>query len=218
MEINRKWSDVAWEAALPVYEKITQHPFVTGLADGTLPMEKFIFYLEQDSLYIQNYCRVLSSIAARVADPALTETFLAFAADGVAVEKAMHEVYLKEYGGRRAEPTPSCLLYMSLLSAQATAPVEVEAAAVLPCFWVYYEVGKAIAAKAKQPNPFQSWIDTYSYPGFEESNQRAIDVCDFLAGKASPDIRRRMTEIFVMATKMEWLFWDSAYRLEKWKI
>lgn len=214
----RRWSEEAWEAAAPVYDAITRLPFVEELTQGTLPMEKFIFYLEQDAIYIQNYCRVLSSIASRVMNPEFTEAFLAFAQDGVAVEKAMHEVYLKQYGGKKTLPTPTCLLYMNTLNAQATMPVEVQAASILPCFWVYFEVGKRIAARAGEGNPFRDWIDTYSYPEFETSNQRAIDICDALASKASPEIRKRMTEIFVLATKMEWLFWHSAYELEKWKI
>lgn len=221
-EINtgetKRWSDEAWQAAAPVYEAITRLPFVEELSKGTLPMKKFIFYLEQDALYIQNYCRVLSSIASRVQNPEFTEAFLAFAQDGVAVEKAMHEVYLKQYGGTVTTPTPTCLLYMNTLNAQATMPVEVQAASILPCFWVYYEVGKSIAASAAKGNPFQNWIDTYSYPGFEESNQHAIDICDALAAQASPEIRKSMTDIFVLATKMEWLFWHSAYELEQWKI
>lgn len=219
MTQNKKWSEEAWEAALPVYESILRLPFVTELAAGTLPMDKFLFYLRQDSVYIANYCRVLASIASRLKSMPQIESFLGFAADGVFVEKAMHQSYLEPAGlTTPVEPSPSCLLYMSLLGAQANEPVEVQAAAILPCFWVYLKVGKHIAATASQNNPFAGWIATYSDPAFDVSNRRAIEICDELAEAASPEIRRRMTEIYVMATKMEWLFWHSAYELEKWKI
>lgn len=217
--MNEKWSDAAWRAAQPTYEAITHLPFVTELAAGTLPMEKFIFYLQQDAIYIANYCKVLASIASRVDSLELTSAFLDFARDGVFVEKAMHETYLTKAEVTGAvKPSPSCLLYMSLLSAQTTEPVEVQAASILPCFWVYLKVGMHIAATAAKENPFAAWIATYSDPAFEVSNQHAIDICDSLAEKASPEIRRRMTEIFVAATKMEWLFWESTYNLEQWKI
>lgn len=219
MEMKQKWSQEAWQAALPTYNAILDLPFVKGLADGTLPMEKFIFYLRQDALYIENYCRVLASIASRVSDLATTDAFLHFALDGVFVEKAMHETYLSKYPeDTPTQPSPSCLLYMSLQSAQATEPVEVQAASILPCFWVYLMVGKHIAATAAEKNPFAAWIETYSDPAFDTSNDLCIALCDALAEAASPEIRRRMTDIFVMATKMEWMFWDSAYQLEKWKI
>lgn len=214
-----KWSDEAWEAARPVYEAITRLPFVVELAAGTLPMEKFIFYLSQDAIYLKTYCRMLASIASRADDREITETFLTFADDCVAVENAMHADYLSRYGNSATEgPSPSCLLYTSILASQVSAHVEVQAASILPCFWVYYKVGMAIAASATKPNPYQAWIDTYSYPGFDESTRRAIEMCDRLAAKASPELRRRMAEVFVLATKMEWMFWESAYNLEKWKI
>lgn len=218
MEITKKWSDEAWQAALPTYEAIARLPFVTELAAGTLDMERFVFYLRQDAMYIENYTKVLASIASRVSDKDITEAFLHYGLDGVFVEKAMHDTYLSKYGIGDGRPSPSCLLYMSLQSAQATEPVEVQAAAILPCFWVYLEVGKHIAATATAGNPFEAWIATYSDPLFEESNQKCIDICDRLAAAASAEVRRRMTDIFVMATKMEWMFWDSAYNKEQWKI
>lgn len=218
MGTDKKWSEQAWAAARPVYEAILELPFVKELAAGTLAEEKFIFYLRQDALYIENYCKVLASIASRVKDKEYTEAFLHFALDGVFVEKAMHETYLRPYGLERADATPSCLLYMSLLSAQATEPVEVQAAAILPCFWVYLMVGKHIASLASQRNPYSKWIETYSDAAFDESNSRCIAICDALAAKASDDVRRRMTDLFVMATKMEWMFWNSAYKEEQWEI
>lgn len=218
MNNTRKWSEEAWQAALPVYNAILELPFVKELAEGTLDMERFVFYLRQDAMYIENYCKVLASIASRVSDKAHTEAFLRFALDGVAVEKAMHEIFLSDYGKEAVAPSPSCLLYMSLQSAQATAPVEVQAAAILPCFWVYLMVGRHIAATAKADNPFTRWIATYSDPAFDISNSLCIDICDSLAAAASEETRQRMTDIFVMATKMEWMFWYSAYKLEKWEI
>lgn len=216
--MTKKWSETAWEAALPTYKAILELPFVKGLADGTLDMDKFIFYLRQDAMYINNYSRVLASIASRVHDKDLTETFLHYALDGVFVEKAMHETYLSKYGAGPTEPSPSCLLYMSYLGARVNDSVEVQAAAILPCFWVYLMAGKHIAATSTPDNPFAAWIATYSDPAFDESNTRCIAICDALAEKASPEIRKAMTDAFVMATKMEWMFWESAYNLEKWKI
>ena len=218
MSTTEKWSETAWKAALPTYEAITTMPFVTELTEGTLDIAKFVFYLRQDAIYIHNYSKVLASIASRLGSMEHVDAFLHFALDGVIVEQAMHESFLKPYGPADTKPSPTCMLYMSVQSSQATQPVEVQAASILPCFWVYLEVGKRIAAKASKDNPFAQWIATYSDPGFEKSNQLCIDICDELAAKASPEIRRRMTDVFVLATKLEWMFWDSAYNLEQWKI
>lgn len=213
MGTTPKWSELAWTAADHIYRAILDLPFVRELADGTLPRDTFERYIGQDSLYISNYCRVLAHIASRLHSSEHTEAFLEFARDGVAVEKALHSGYIT---ARTGHMSPACGFYTSLQNAQATAPVEVEAASVLPCFWVYQKVGKHIAATARPDNPYADWIATYSDPVFDASNERAIAICDSLAEGTTPAIRQLMTDIFVECTRMEWLFWHSAYEDLKW--
>lgn len=213
MDNTVKWSQQAWEKADHIYKAILDLPFVTKLADGTLDRDTFNRYIGQDSLYIGVYCKVLANIAARLADTELTDAFLEFARDGVTVEKALHSMYIAE---RPATMSPACLFYTSLLKAQSTEPVEVQAASVLPCFWVYLRVGKHIAATMKPGNPYADWIRTYSDPAFDASNDRAITICDRLAAKASTEVREAMTRIFVDCTRMEWLFWHGAYTDINW--
>lgn len=230
----KRWSDEAWEAALPTYEKILRHPFVGALAAGTLPADRFRFYIRQDALYLDGYARRLAHVAARLPRKEQTEAFLHFALDGIAVERALHAQFLAGDLPTVEEMSPTSLLYTSVLEAQATAPVEVEAAAVLPCFVVYQRVGEAILAQARaaganpnrgeQPptplleNPYRAWIETYADPAFAASTERAVAICDELAAAAGAETRSRMTELFVRCTRMEWLFWDSAWNLENWKI
>ncbi len=214
-----KWSQVAWKAATPYYVKILELPFIKGIIDGTLPRDKFMFYLQQDELYIRSYSRVLAHIASRVETSCLTEAFLAFASDGVEVEKHMHQDYLKNTP-EASEMSPTCLLYTSTLASVASRPVAVEAASVLPCFWVYWAVGQHILEKAGDlsGNPYRQWIETYGDPAFTTANRRAMDACDTLAGEATESVRQEMTRMFVLCTRLEWMFWDSAYRQEKWPI
>ncbi|MDE7388528.1 MAG: TenA family protein, partial [Muribaculaceae bacterium] len=157
-------------------------------------------------------------IASRLTDKSHIGAFARFACDGIAVEEAMHEGFLRRYGVRSAVKSPSCELYTSILKAHSYSPVEVELAAVLPCFKVYLEVGKNIAARACAGNPYAEWIATYADPGFEASTVKALAIADELAALAGDDTRRAMTEAFVQCTRMEWLFWQSAYELEQWRI
>jgi len=214
-----KWSAAAREAALPVYRKILEHPFVEQLARGTLSSERFRFYLRQDALYLDNYARRLAHIASRLRRKEHVEAFVRFASDGIEVERALHASILGGDVPAPEEISPSCLLYTSVLDSQATAPVEVEAAAVLPCFSVYRSVGETILARSRDTdNPYRQWIETYADPGFAEATEQAERICDELAEAAGAEICRKMTDMFVRCTKMEWLFWDSAWRLEKWSI
>ncbi|MCI7140557.1 TenA family protein [Alistipes sp.] len=214
-----RWSDQAWEAAEPVYRRIIEHPFVRELAAGSLSEERFRHYLRQDALYLDGYARRLAHIAARLTRKEHTEAFLHFALEGIEVERALHASFL---GGEHPSPdeiSPTCLLYTSVLESQATAPVEVEAAAVLPCFVVYQRVGEEILARRQDDaNPYRRWIETYGDASFAEAAARAVRICDELAEAASEEIRRRMTDLFVRCTRMEWMFWESAWNLEKWKI
>ena len=213
----KKWSEEAWKKAEPIYEAILDLPFVKELAEGTLSRERFLFYIKQDSIYIENYGRILAHIASRLPEKDQMEDFLRFSANGIIVEKALHESYLNGTTGETT-PTPTCLLYNSYESAQALGPVEIEAAAILPCFWVYQRVGEEILGKYKPGNPYAHWIETYADEDFARSNKRAIEICDRLADNTTPEIRNRMTEAFVTCTRMEWMFWDSAYNMEQWKI
>lgn len=212
-----KWSEHTWLAAEPIYKAILDLPFVRELAAGTLSRERFMFYIAQDSIYIDNYSRVLAHIASRLPHKAQTEDFLKFATDGILVEKALHESYLGS-DLPQAEASPTCLLYTSFESSKALEPVEIEAASILPCFWVYQRVGEAILKDCRPGNPYAKWIETYGDEAFAKSNIRAIEICDELADASTADIRRHMTEAFMMSTRMEWMFWHSAYQLEKWKI
>ncbi len=214
-----RWSDQAWKAAEPVYRRIIEHPFVGELAAGSLSEERFRYYLRQDALYLDGYARRLAHIAARLTRKEHTEAFLHFALEGIEVERALHASFL---GGEHPAPdeiSPTCLLYTSVLESQATAPVEVEAAAVLPCFVVYQRVGEEILARRQgDTNPYRRWIETYGDASFAEATARAVGICDELAEAASEEVRRRMTDLFVRCTRMEWMFWESAWNLEKWEI
>ena len=213
----KKWSQQAWEAAAPTYNKILELPFIKELTDGSLSRERFLFYIRQDSLYIAEYFRVLANIASRLGRNDHAASFIAFAADGVAVEKALHEVYLRGEKLENMQMSTACNLYTSWLKSHSYAAVEVAAAAILPCFWVYKEVGETIyRSQTGSGNPYKAWIDCYGDPAFEESNKLAISICDDLAEAATPEIRRAMTDAFVEATNMEWLFWHTAYNMNLW--
>ena len=218
--MKKKWSEKAWEAIAPVYKEIEASPFIQALMNGTLDKEKFAFYIQQDALYIYDYARILTMLAAKLTKSEHIEAFIGFAGESVAVEKAMHEMLRKELNvsGVCAQ-SPACLLYTSFLYRQFNAPAEVLAAAVLPCFWIYKEVGDYIVAnQSGENNPFQAWIDTYGSAEFAQSVEKAIRICDELAENCTEEQQNAMTEVFVVCSKFEWMFWDSAYHLEQWKI
>lgn len=215
------WNGTAWQRTQPIFEKILQHPFITELMDGTLSRERFLQYIQQDALYLAEYGKILAGVATRLKNPAHIQAFLAFATDTILVEQALHESFLHDDQQPTIhKPSPGCLLYTSYLHKQlATESVEVAVAAVLPCFQIYKAVGDHILAhQTRGNNPYQEWIDTYGGEAFAEAVTKAVTIADTLAELTGPAQQQSMTDAYLMASRMEWLFWDSAWRLESWSI
>jgi len=214
-----KWSNTAWHEALPVYNAITAMPFIKELAAGTLDIEKFKYYMQQDAHYLEYFARTLSVIAAKVPDVNTMLDFVRFAEGAIVVERALHDGYFKQYEvAGRAPISPTCHHYVHFMQSMAYgADVAVAMAAVLPCFWIYKEVGDHILQyQSKNENPYADWIATYAGEEFGGIVAKAIALCDAVAATATPAQQEAMTAAFVTASRLEFAFWDSAYRLEKW--
>src|SRR5207248_9963322 len=136
---------------------------------------------------------VLALAAAKAPDAATGQWFAGAAGEAIAVEQALHGRYLAEFGVDPAaiavaEPSPDCLAYTSFLLATAhQQPWEVLVAAVLPCFWIYWDVAGAISRKTTADNRYQAWIDTYADPAFGEAVGRVIGIAD-TAAVATPTL------------------------------
>lgn len=214
-----KWSDKAWEAVQPIFNKTVKHPFIKELMNGTLPKEKFLFYIQQDSIYLASYSKLMTGIATQLDNPNHIKDFISFASDNLEQEKELHKLFVTEpYQPELLHPTPTCLLYTSYLTQHlAVSPIEVAIAAVLPCFVVYQEVGLYIYKNQTQKeNPYQAWIETYAGEEHIESVRKAVAICNELADNSTPEMRNKMLAAFITSAKIEHLFWDSAYKQEEW--
>ena len=212
----------AWRRTTRLREAIHALPFNTELAAGSLPRERFQTYIVQDALYLAQFSRALAIAAARAPDTATMQSFAQSALGAVTVEQALHRQYLREFDVdpasiASAEPSPDCLSYTNFLIAAAYhRPWEVLVAALLPCFWIYWDVGCAIARKAAPENPYRAWIDTYADERFGDAVQRIIAASDRAAEATTAPIRAEMLAAFVRACQYEWLFWDGAYQRRSW--
>ena len=216
------FSAEAWQRTAHLRQMIDALPFNTELTAGTLSRERFQGYIMQDALYLSQYSRILAIAGARGPDTSTLHAFGSCALEAVAVEQALHERYLTEFGVdparlATAEPSPDCLGYTSFLLATAYHdPWEVLVAALLPCFWIYWDVGSRIAKTAAATNPYRAWIDTYADEAFGEAVRSVITVTDQAAAATTQAIQQRMMTAFIRSTQYEWLFWDSAYQQRGW--
>ncbi|WP_054851398.1 thiaminase II [Olleya sp. ITB9] len=203
-----------------ILEAIQKHPFITQLMDGTLPDDVFRFYINQDALYLAEYKKNLAAVGIKCNKSSETQYFLDAATGIIAVENALHQVFLKNEILDK-EPSPTCELYTSYLTKIINNhSLEEGLAAILPCFTIYKEIGDYILKHQnnKDNNPYQDWINTYGGTAFEESVNKATAIVNKYANNASETILQNMEQAFIKASKLEWLFWDSAYNKEQWKI
>ena len=216
-----RFSEEAWQRTAALRAAIHLLPFNSELAAGTLTPERFRFYILQDAIYLAQYSRVLSLAAAKAPDTASLQAFGHSALGAVAVEQRLHEHYLREFGVEpevvaAAEPTPDCLAYTSFLLATAhQQPWAVLVAALLPCFWIYWDVAGAIVRRAAPDNRYQAWIDTYADPAFGEAVERVIGIAD-AAAVTTQSARPAMLAAFARSAQYEYLFWDGAYQQRRW--
>lgn len=203
-----------------VMSKIYLHPFNQELAHGTLAIEIFIFYLNQDALYLMDFSKALALTATRLPHDRQSELFIQFAMNALKAERDLHNNILKKYASTTPtanKQSPFCFMYTNyLLRMASTAPVEEAVASLLPCFWVYQQVGQRAYNKKIPNNPYQAWIDLYASDEFNHSVDLVIATVNELAEHANIHCKQNMLSAFRLATLCEWQFWQGAYSQQTW--
>jgi thiaminase/transcriptional activator TenA len=218
------WSAQLWQQIAPTYDAILAHPFLTELADGTLNPDAFAHYVVQDLHYLRDYARALAVLAAR-ADSRADLTMLArHAVNAAADELALHTTLLPALGLESetvatVPAAPTTLAYTSYLLATVYGGSFAEGlAAVLPCYWIYAQVGTELL-QAGSPDPrYQRWIDAYGGAEFAAVVEEVLDVVDRTGLALGPQERAAAARQMATTARYEWMFWDAAYRLERWPV
>jgi thiaminase (transcriptional activator TenA) len=218
------FTDQLWKSIEPIYAAILRHPFVRGLGDGSLDRDCFKFYVLQDALYLREFGRALAIAAAHAPEDDWIVMFAEHAANAVKVERALHEGFFQQWGLTAAEvaataPAPTNLAYTSYLLAVAHGSKFHETiAALLPCYWIYWEVGKALERIGSPELLFQRWIGTYASAEFGAVVRGVLQAADATALELPERERETMRRHFVTTSRYEWMFWDMAYRRESWPV
>ena len=195
------------------------------LSDGSLSGDVFKHYIQQDMLYLRDYARALAIIASKAPDSTQMLRFLNASQKALVVEQGLHGDFLKAFGissedMKTALPSPSGFAYTSfIMSAVQSSSYAIGLAAILPCFWIYWDVGERMKNQPRVPgNPYQAWIDTYGDPDFAEGARSVIEIADQAAAEASPAERDQMMAAFTRASQYEWMFWQTASERESWRV
>jgi thiaminase/transcriptional activator TenA len=218
-----KFTDQLRQEVDSIWEASFNHPFVTGIADGSLPLECFRFYVLQDSYYLSHFSRVQALGAAKATDLHTTARFAAHAQGTYEAELQLHENFSKRLGitdeERRAfRPAPTAYAYTSHMYRSGYGHLGDILSALLPCYWLYYEIGERLKDATPAESIYQDWIAAYGGEWFRELVEEQIHRLDKIAETVTEADRKRMREYFWMSSQYEYLFWEMAYKLENWPI
>lgn len=163
-----------WQSNRDLIRASLEHPFVRGIATGTLERDRFAFYVGQDAFFLKSFARAYSIAAAKAPDWESFEQFHQFAG-GVLEELRLHDSYAEKWGVNLHDVTPAAATrrYTDFLLATAwSSDVGLTAIAMCPCMRLYAYLGQQLAAESPPPSDYSHWIETYSDRAFEELAQR----------------------------------------------
>ncbi|TFB98037.1 hypothetical protein E3O42_15510 [Cryobacterium adonitolivorans] len=203
------WADI--EATRTAIDAL---PFITALGDGSLGAGHFVYYLAQDALYLAAYSRVLAEASVLAPNAAERAFWAAGSASCIEVELELHRRWL---AGRDTRPTtgPVTRAYVDhLVAVSASGNYAVLLAAILPCYWLYADVGERLhagylASLREAAHPYADWLETYADEAFAAATRQAILLTDAAAATATVVDRALMRAVFARSATLELLFFDA---------
>jgi thiaminase/transcriptional activator TenA len=218
-------TDALRALADPIWRAQHEHPFVRGLGDGSLDVERFKHWVRQDYRFLIEYCRLFGLAAARAPDLETLARFADLLQATARTEMDLHRAYAREFGISAAElerepMAPTTRAYTDfLIRVAATGDVAELAAALLPCLWGFAEIGLALKARGLPAEPrYAKWIEMYADPQFVALADWCRELMDRLAAGVPEAQRRRIEEAFLTSSRYEYLFWEMAWRRETWPV
>lgn len=204
-----------WDkAAKKVWPETLNSPFIRALRDGTLPEEQFGFYLVQDAYYLREYSRALATVGAKAPEAEDQVWWTQSATVAIEAESDLHRNWISQHHVEAdTPPSPVTLGYVNMLtSTVAFSDYIVGAAAVLPCFWLYAEVGLHLAENNHPEHPYNAWLSMYGGDDFTDAVRMALNSVEKALSEASEKQRAEAIEAFMHACYYEREFFDQATR------
>lgn len=220
------FSDRLRQLATPIWDAQLSHPFVVALGNGTLPEQKFKYYILQDARFLGDLSRVFAAGAMRAPDSETALRFAKLAEETITVERNLHEGYgsrwnmsPKEMSSVPMAPTNYAYTRHMLHVAASGSAAEITVVA-LPCAWIYCVVGQHLLKNGPpaKKHPYRDWLTLYASPEFAEVQQWMRKKVDLWAKTAGKEEKRRMEEAFIVSSRYEWMFWEMAWNEEKWPV
>jgi thiaminase (transcriptional activator TenA) len=201
-------SDSLWSSNRGLADAALQHTFVQGIASGELPRAEFAYYVGQDAVFLDAYCRAYALALAKSPDQDGLDTFRELL-NATADELRLHHAYAARWDvdlGQAAGPATAAYTNF-LLAVAALEPIGHIVAAMTPCMRLYAYLGQQLAPRTKPESPYREWMTTYSSAEFEAQARRLEVLLDHYGGD-----RDRLAGLYHQAMELELRFFDAVSR------
>lgn len=217
------FTDDLYAAAEPLWDAQFEHPFVAGIADGTLEEAVFRRWVEQDYLYLKEFARIFAWAVAKADGLESMGWYAGVLNMTLNTEMALHREYAERFGVsardlERVEMWPTTRAYTDfLVRTAADGDMADLLAALLPCSWGYLHIaGRMAENDAPRDERYADWIAQYSSDEFAEATAWLKGEMNRVADGRGPEKRARLTHIFEVSSRYEWMFWEMCWRGERW--
>ncbi|NCD01813.1 MAG: thiaminase II [Clostridia bacterium] len=217
-------TDELYESVKEIWDGYYEHPFVKGIGDGSLPIEKFKFYMLQDYLYLYDYAKVFALGVVKSKEPEMIRRFSWFVEDTLGGEMDIHSGYMERLGitdedvARATMSLPNASYTSYMLSVGFRGDELDILTAILSCAWSYAKIGQELVRKNPESveHPFYGeWVKGYTSKEYVDMNDEILYLVNMLGQNISKSRVAELKEVFVNCSRYEAMFWNMAWNMEK---
>lgn len=218
------FTDRLHEAVEPIWEAQREHPFVVGIGDGDLEVDRFRNWVEQDYLYLKEFARVFAWGSAKARSLDSMGWYARMLDLTLNTEMDLHRQYAERFGVNEqdlesADKWPTTRAYTDfLVRTAADGEIADLLAALLPCAWGYADLGQHLAEEGlPEDERYADWIRQYSSEEFVEGAEWLRAEMNDVAEPLPENRKEDLVELFVTSSRYEYQFWEMCWEGEKWE-
>jgi thiaminase len=210
------FTDRLIEANRAVWAAMADHPFVLGLARGTLPDSALQAWVQQDRVFVMEERRVVAALRAHGL-PSRLDDMLADLDHNLVLEAEAFTQTAADHGfAPDAEPWPVCLGYISYLRCAAYDGALEGLTALYAAERAYLDTWTTVAERSPADSTYHAWIQNWTGEPFRAFVTSLGHDLDQLAGAPSPALAHRLGVVFTGAARFELAFWEMCWSGQAW--
>lgn len=194
---------------------IIEHSFNVELANNTLNIENFKFYIQQDAFFLADYVRTVLITASKMESCNNIVPLIGVAKGGIEIMRVLYDHYFTVYSINRGEKSLECFNFTNFLLSTSYSDIYEAVTVLYSCHFIYKIVVDNMRNKIKKNNRYKDWLDFFGNSLMESGCVALEDIVDEYCNKVGESERTRMLELFKITAQFELGFWNSAYNFSK---